>query len=476
MRGKLILLALGIALQNFALAQEQSGLRFDNYAASSGMLFNPAAPFTSPNRWEINIVSAGFFVENKYLYFNHQSVLSLKNAYLQSSIPDPEVRYTNTKNIAVHTLAFIQGPSAFVKLNNINFGVFTDARSALGGLSERLSSPFSLDTLLYQHIYTTPAFKVAMMNWSEVGFNLGTKLYETDNASLSGAVNLKFLGGFDGMYFHNNESFEFEKIPHEQLTNFNRFNATYGYTADVGSNNYSLPNSFTGKGVGADIGFIYTLGEKPPGNYSWKFGASIVDIGKIHFTKTAGTYALMSNRDLSAGIAQLKTIYSLDEFNSVASEIINGDEGTAQTGNEFTIGLPTAITLQAERSLSNKFFINAVVVRRLPLSQTSIYRPNIIALMPRYESKWFSATAPVTMVDYRDVHVGAAIRLGPLTIGSDDLLSWMVKQKLEGTDLYAGLRIFPFWTEKKSKSKPSKENVRSYHSQHKGSSVSCPKF
>src|SRR6185369_7519131 len=154
------------------------------------MLFNPAAPFTSPNRWEINIVCAGFFVENNYLYFDHQSVLSLKNAYMQSSIPDPEVSYNNPQHIAVYTSAFIQGPSAFVKMNNISFGVFADVRSALGGLSENLSAPFSPDTLLYEHIYTTPAFKVAMMNWSELGLNLGAKLTQTDDASLSGAINL----------------------------------------------------------------------------------------------------------------------------------------------------------------------------------------------------------------------------------------------------------------------------------------------
>ncbi len=463
-------------MQTLVRGQEQIGLHFDNYAASSGMLFNPAATFSSPNRWELNLVSAGLFVEDNYLYFDHQSVLSLKSAYSKSSIPDPEILYAQPNNIAVYTLAFVQGPSFFVKANKIHFGIFTDARSALGGLSEHLTEPLSLDTLLYEHIYTTPAFKVAMMNWSELGLNLGATLSETRNYSFSGAINVKYLGGVDGMYFHNNQSFQFEKIPHEELTNFNRFDASYGYTADVGSNNYSFPNSFTGKGVGADVGFILSLGEKKPGNYTWKFGASMVDIGRVHFTKQAGTYSLRSNSDLSASIPALQNMYSLDEFNTTASSIINENASSSQTGNEFTIGLPTAITFQAERNITHNFFAGVVAVHRTALSETAIYRPNIVAFTPRYESKWFSATVPVEWLDYHDVHVGAAVRFGPLTVGSDNLLSWMVKQKLNGTDLYVGLRMFPFWKEKVSKSKPKKETVKSYHSSHKGSSSSCPKF
>src|ERR1043165_9901203 len=212
MRGTLIFLAITLGLQNLVSAQEQIGLHFDSYAASSGMLLNPAAPFASPNRWEINVVSTGIFAKNNYLYFNHQSVLSLKNAYLKNSIPDPQILYANPKSVVAYALGFVQGPSAFVKLNNITFGIFTDARSALSCRSDHLTEPLSFDTLLYGHVYTTPAFKVAMMNWSEVGLNLGAKLSETGNGSLSGAINVKFIGGFDGMYFHNNESFQFEKI------------------------------------------------------------------------------------------------------------------------------------------------------------------------------------------------------------------------------------------------------------------------
>jgi hypothetical protein len=175
----LILSAIIMAMQNFVMAQEQTGLHFDNYTASSGMLLNPAATFASPNRWEINVVSAGAFAQNNYLYFNHQSILSLEHAYMKSSIADPDVLYSNTNQIKVYTLGFVQGPSAFVKMGRINGGIFTDARSIVSGHSDIMEAPLRLDTFAYDEIYHVPAFNTSMMNWSEVGFNLGAELLHT---------------------------------------------------------------------------------------------------------------------------------------------------------------------------------------------------------------------------------------------------------------------------------------------------------
>ncbi|HYV92238.1 MAG TPA: DUF5723 family protein [Chitinophagales bacterium] len=471
-----ILLAFCVALQNISVAQEQIGLHFDNYAASSGMLLNPAATFASPNPWELNIVSAGLFAENNYVYLDHQSVLSALHAFSKSTIPDPQLIFSQPGKIKAYSLGFIQGPSAFIKFNHFTFGIFADTRSAVSVLSSNFPFTLALDSIAYGQLYQVPAFKATMMNWSELGFNIGTKLRGSDNTALRGAINVKFLGGWDGMYFLNNESFDYSKLLHEQLVNLNHFNSSYAYTSNFGSNTFSLPNTFNGKGVGADVGFIYTAGEKSPGNYVWKFGVSVVDIGRIHFIQNAGTYSIVSNTDLSANISDLQQITSLNEFNATGSKIVYGATNSSQTGNQFTIGLPTALTLQAERSIGQRFFVGAVAVRRVVLSETSIYRPNMVALIPRYESKWISAAIPVELFDYNDVHAGASLRFGPLTIGSDNILSWVMKGKLEGSDIYAGLRVFPFWSSKKNNSKKPKENIKSYHSKNIGSKVICPKF
>jgi hypothetical protein len=82
-----------------------------------------------------------------------------------------------------------------------------------------------------------------------------------------------------------------------------------------------------------------------------------------------------------------------------------------------------------------------------------IYAPNIEALTPRYESRWFMAALPVSLYNKSDLHVGLSLRLGVLTIGSDDLESLFIPGKLAGTDLYMGLRLSNF----KWDCKPQKE-------------------
>jgi len=473
---RLIILILGVFSSDILFSQEQLGLHFDNYAASSGMLLNPAAPFASANPWEVNIVSAGAFADDNYAYLDHQSVVSAIHAYSKSSIPDPQILFSQPQNVKAYSLGFIQGPSAFVMVHQFSFGIFTVARSASSAQSQNFSSAVPLDSLSYNQVYQVPAFNSTTMNWYEIGFNAGMKIIERENSSLAGAINIKFLGGMDGMYFHNNEPFNFSKIPHEELVNVDRFNAAYGYTNNFGSNNFSSSNiRINGKSAVADIGLIYTIGEKSSGNYLWKFGASVVDIGKIHFVRNASTFSLRSNTDLSASISDLENISSLDEFNSTASQIVYGNENASLNGNDFSIGLPTAITLQAERAVGNNFFVGAVVLSRVPLYEESIYRPNVLAITPRYETKFFSAMVPVEWFEYRDVHAGAAVRIGPLTVGSDNILSWMVKGKLEGSDAYVGLRIFPF-ANAKDNSGSARENSRVYHSSRKGRNLSCPDF
>lgn len=469
------LIAIGISLQNFAYAQEQIGLHFDNYAASSGMMLNPAAPFASPNPWEVNLVSMGLFFENNYAYLDRQSVFSAISAYSKPGIDDPQVNFGYPKKVTGYTSVFVQGPSAFVKLNRFNFGIFTNARSAMSSTSATLTSELNLDTLAYDRPFYVPAFKTTMMNWAEFGVNMGVRIVQTSTGTLSGAVNIKMLRGSDGVYFSNNDPFNFSKIPIDtvlvidQLVNLDNFDVSYGYSSNFVTDSAAPMNfQFNGKGVGGDIGAIYTIGETSPGKYIWKLGASVVDIGRINFRTNAATYSVVSNGDFSTEILTLEQISNLNEFNTTISNIVYGGPGTSKTGSQFSIGLPTAVILQAERSVGHKFFVGAVAVKRIALSERNIYRPNMIALIPRYESKWISAAIPLEWFDYRSLHAGVSLRLGPLTVGSDNILSMVAKGKLDGTDLYVGLRLLPFWGHGKKKAAAAEMT--------EGGDTNCPKF
>jgi len=476
MRRAIIFLATATFIHHAAFAQEQIGLHFDNYAASSGMLLNPAATFASPNWWEINLVSAGAFAHNNYSYLQHQSVLSALHASMSSSVADPQAGFNLPDKVKAYSLNFVQGPSGFIKLNHFTIGIFTDTRAATAVISDQTTPALPTSLVYSDQTYEIPPFKQAAMSWSEVGLNAGMKIRETKNSSLSAAINVKYLAGWGADFFQNDTYFNFIKITHQQIVNVDRFDATYGYTSNFGNSSFGLFPPMSGKGVGADVGMIYTAGAKKDGKYAWKLGASIVDAGSIHFSRNASTYSVVSNGELSPTVHDLSAVSTLSDLNALASTLVYGNAAASQTGNDFSITLPTAAVFQVERAVGKNFYLGAVTVNRVALAQHSIYRPNMVALIPRYESKWFAATVPVELFDYNDVHAGVAVRVGPLTIGSDDFLSWVMKGKLKGSDAYVGLRIFPFGKNAKEVSASPSQNARSYHSKNKSRGNGCPSF
>src|SRR5688500_3648737 len=55
-------------------AQEQLGLRLNNYSGIHGTLFNPAFNVNSPQSWDINLIAGGVFIENNYAYLLNTSM------------------------------------------------------------------------------------------------------------------------------------------------------------------------------------------------------------------------------------------------------------------------------------------------------------------------------------------------------------------------------------------------------------------
>lgn len=68
----------------------------------------------------------------------------------------------------------------------------------------------------------------------------------------------------------------------------------------------------------------------------------------------------------------------------------------------------------------------------------------ILVVTPRFESRWWGASLPLSILNYEQVRIGLAARLAFLTIGTDHLLSFVGQKKLSGTDFYLSLKINAF--------------------------------
>ncbi|MBC8047642.1 MAG: hypothetical protein H7Y00_12655 [Fimbriimonadaceae bacterium] len=425
-----------------SFAQEFIGLRTDNFSGSNGMLLNPAAPLSGSLPWDVNIIAGGISAYNNYLYLENTNTFSAMNA------DSSALNFKDVNQVRATENAFLQLPSAFFKTGDFAFGFFITGRSAASVISDTYPPGInSLQNIPFDVPTTLPKFDVVLLNWMEVGVNGEMLLQEAPSGNIIIGANLKFLGGFEGINFHNNEELIFTRG--EINTDITNLDATYAFTENAGGGNFTNLN-LNGWGIGTDLGIIYTIngGKRKSyhANYNWKLGASLVDMGFIRFNDEAGKYALNSETAFEIVTAELDSIDDLIEFNRTGSRTLYDFAQASKTGDKFTNMLPAAINLSADYNIGKGFFVSAMITRRINfINENMVARANTIYIAPRYENRFFGFTAPVSLYEDRFVHVGAAARIFFLTIGSDDLVSWINKSEYNGTDFYAGIKINPIW-------------------------------
>ncbi|MEL6846589.1 MAG: DUF5723 family protein, partial [Bacteroidota bacterium] len=193
-----------------------------------------------------------------------------------------------------------------------------------------------------------------------------------------------------------------------------------------------------GAGLGIDLGATYQL------NDQLKVGASLMDIGFVRFGLNTqfNRFEARDTFQITAGEqAEVEGLLGAVEF--LNSKVIARNHSSRQSEN-FAMWLPAGLSLQADYAVTDNFFVNAVVIRRVPTPGVGVKRANLMAVTPRFESQWFGVSAPLVWYDDRDLRMGLALRMGPLTVGSDNLSGFVRQDEFSGGDVYAALRVTPF--------------------------------
>ena len=159
--------------------------------------------------------------------------------------------------------------------------------------------------------------------------------------------------------------------------------------------------------------------------YSKKFersrlGVSILDIGRIRFSNSGSVHQLSLNEALELDIDELSTVGSVDELIGIVDA---ASLNSTLIDDSFTVRTPARVLVNFDYQLDQFLFVNAAISHSLATSDQAIRTENNISISPRYERRWLAVTLPVTVNSYESVHLGVAARLGPLTIGTDNLTS-----------------------------------------------------
>lgn len=291
-----------ICLSTPTNAQEQLGLRLGNYSGINGTMFNPASTVSSPLRWDINVIAAGAFAENNYIFVREANLFKVlrsksysraggisTNTETASTPTGLEYDFTDgRRRKEAYASSFVTFPSAMFHVKSHTFGIFFNSRSVTS--TNRVPSAlnyYNLESLQTGDVLHVNPFKAAGMAWSEVGLNYGRNIFKNGKHVVDGGITLKFLQGYEAFYFENHEPATIT-IQQDFMT-YQSASVTFGLASGVsGYGNAAEPYNFKTRGYGAsfDIGVVYYSKaknkEKP---YNWKTGASLLDFGKIVFKK-----------------------------------------------------------------------------------------------------------------------------------------------------------------------------------------------
>lgn len=501
-------------LSNQAIAQNQLALQSSNYAGTHAAYLNPSLLTKQRNSIFIQFLGVGAYGQNNYLKYNAPFTPS---QWSNKSFPS---QYTSPNGFPIFNQDWLTEYNLNGSAKNFNFEQDIRAFSFMFPISSRsylafnmrqrngaqilgLDEPFariaryginsdkkdifsgSNPLELNQTYKTTNGFKAHLESWQEYGFSLASNLSNTSDWDVSAGISLKYLRGM-GMFHLSSKDLALRLNTSDSMT-FTQGEVNYAHSsADNAFNPFTNPENWgmgntTGHGVGADIGITITKRSKKrysdniwgwdqyclrKNNYSWRIGASVMDLGFISHGKGIKNYT--SNFGSPNGFATRNNMFggfgnpNVDGFETLDQEF-ESQIGMTKTEN-FVSYLPTALSLQADVRFSKYFFVSANYQKSLKgttangLNATEFYN-----ITPRLEGYFAELAFPITYnkTFSNQTSVGFYTRLWVFYFGSDNiggLLNMASNSSFSGASIYGGLSLgIPYcWGEKYTESTTEK--------------------
>ena len=475
-KSKVIVLILIAGIGFSGKAQEMHGFVHSNNAGITGSFINPSSLITSKLYLDINVLGLHVNADNNYVYLSSKdyklgNFLS-KNPELpthnheyniaadESAITKREYydRYnTDLKN--VFSQVRIMGPSAMIVTGKQAFGLSTSYRILASGndLPYDLAK-FALDGLKYydqQNInyINNIDFRLASLALAEIAGSYSRILYRHNREYVAGGITLKGLFSSGGAFgFIDNIDYI---VPNANDMVVNNANGRIGTSLPIGydNNDFNTNQLFLGKGIGFDIGFTYqkmmqghsnkaysAFCEVPYQPYLYRIGISLLDVGSVKFKDNPISMKINNAK----GIWENDKIREIENINDIFETISNQfSENLLQVidYSDFAISLPTALSVQVDYNINNKFYVNSTWIQPVVMSEATVIRPSQIAITPRMETDRFGLAIPLVLYNYQYPRIGLSARFRNFIIGTDKLGSFFGLSDFTGMDFYVMVKL-----------------------------------
>ncbi len=459
---RLILTGILLLFMISAKAQSYMGFLTDNYSGVHGVISNPANIVDSRFKTDINLVGFSLFAGNDYFGVSLDDINEIIDD--EYDFDEDAKRSPKSSNNLVGNVDVL-GPSFMFNINEKNsIAIFTRLRTfanvngvngaTLESLIDDLDDNISFD-LIQGDIYGSSHA------WGELGISYARVIMNKEEHFLKGGISLKYLQGLGTAYGTGNGlSIDFDA---DAIAAGNGSVTTTGQVAYGYSQNFEDPDDVDievvsgATGVGADLGFIYewrpdhkeftstdSKGKKympkDVNKYKIKVGLSLTDLGAISYDGIQESY------DFNRTVSQ-------DNFEDVDIDELERFYGVPTLGDPEKAVLPTALHLNGDWNINQKFYLNLNTDLSLT-SKEKINRSriaNVVSLTPRFESKWFSFYSPISLVQHSGFQWGAGLRAGPLYVGSGSILSLLISDNSKAGDVYVGLKVPVYQSRPKDK-------------------------
>lgn len=436
---RLSLFCLLLMLQStFAIAQERAGLSLGKNNGVNTTLLNPTTLLANLHKWQANVGGGHIFGHTDYAVVTNSNLIRLSKEYdsvstaisdRSPSTEDKQVIYNNIGKTYFDLSATALGPGFSYKISEKTVvGISTRGRVLTNAydITEVVNYP-TYTNLSVDTIYTATPFHGNAAAFGEINLHLAQALSD----KLAVGITAKYLMGYEALHFRNKTRFDlqaFDEIDVDVLG---------GGAFDLYHSNPEEDNiKVKGHGIGVDLGATLIA---PRGMDGTTVGVSLLDLGFIAYEGSKRSY------DWETGLLVDGARYENEIVSLAALDTLLGEDfNIVSETSKFNVVLPLAISLQVEQAITEELSVAAYWVQRLKSNPNQLARSNSLNVTGLYEQKHFSAFLPVTLYNYSELRVGAAVRLGFLTIGSDRLLSLFGSSDFNGSDFYANVQVYPF--------------------------------
>ena len=231
--------------------------------------------------------------------------------------------------------------------------------------------------------------------------------------------------------------------------------------------NFRIPY---GAGMGLDLGFVYEYRPRAAQDFSslspcdweekqqydWKIGASLTDLGLIWYD--GSVYALNQQQNATVNWQN----QSNPGFEQRVGFLANSyfvQNGSSPDPSGFVSYTPAALNVQFDKRLAayQHWHLGAYWTQDVKaVNASGIHRASYFSVVPRKQTERWEYGFPLSLTQgYSELQLGAYLRIGPLTLGSDNLVgyrNWQAGKGMSGANFYFGVRskigdCSPWWSE-----------------------------